>query len=437
MDEARFREAEQAYEAADYRTAAKLFLAAAGRGSDGNGAAYHRAGNALMKLRRQHDALTVYTHALRDEGYQKRAAVLANLGAAYSAQARYTEAVESYEKALAEVGCETPYKALQGMAGAYWEMGRFEDAARAYRKAALQAENPDPGKALNNLGLSFMRLGRPDDAAEAFKAALGMDSYAGKGRAQANLGLALAASGAHADAVRAFEKAVQLYGHKLSAESVGVLLASRAALEAAGEREVVEGWQTGDITLQVVNGASSQGTGPETDIDGTGPMGAVEPLEEFFTRTDEQMRELDRAARRAARDEKRGQRGTWVNAAAAGGASLLLAAVLIAAYMFGLGWPTQAMAVRGMMDAYGSGQAVTRYWIAVPAGDVDQEMAKVSPTFTGYTIDAVDRTPATSRVRLTVTSAKGAPMHYEVSLAREGVGWRVTGIENDWRSTGG
>lgn len=437
MDEARFREAEQAYEAADYRTAAKLYLAAAGRGSDGNGAAYHKAGNSLMKLRREHDALTVYAHALRDESYDKRGAVYANLGAAHCAQAQYTEAVEVYAKALEEPGYDTPYKALQGMAGAYWGMGRFEEAARAYRKAALQAENPDPGRALNNLGLCFMRMGRADDAAEAFKAALGMDSYANKGKAQANLGLALAAAGRHEDAVRAFEKAVQLHGHELSSEAAGILLASRAAMEAAGGgREVVEGWQTGDIPTQVTADGAGRDE-PRDASDATGPLTAVEPLEEFFTRTDDEMKVIDREARRAAREQRRGQRGAWVTVAAAGGAALLFVALLVAAYMFGLGWPTQSMAVRGMMDAYGAGTAVEGYWVAVPAGDVEKEMQKISPSFTGYTINGGDRTSSTARIRLTVTPAKGVPMHYVVTLAREGVGWKVTGVENDWRSTGG
>jgi 4-hydroxyphenylacetate 3-monooxygenase len=38
---------------------------------------------------------------------------------------------------------------------------------------------------------------------------------------------------------------------------------------------------------------------------------------------------------------------------------------------------------------------------------------------------------------MTLTSPKtGAPLHYTFPLRREGVGWKVTGVENDWRSTG-
>lgn len=441
MDEARFREAEEAYAAGDHRTAAKLYLAAAGRGSDGNGAAYHKAGNSLMKLHREHDAVTVYAHALRDGSYAERGTVYANLGAAYVLQAMYSEAVEAYSKALEESGYEARHKALQGMAGALWEMGRVEEAARAYRQAALEGTNPDPGKALNNLGLCFLRLGRPDDAVEAFKAALGLDTYANKGRAQANLGLAHAAAGRHEEAVKSFAKAVQLHGHTLSAEAVAVLESSRAVLAASQpEREVVEGWQTGDLAGAAEAGAPRpEGAAPEgaAPTEPTGPFSQVEPLDEFFTRTDDEMRELDREARRSARLAKREERSPWAAAAAIGGGVLLAMALVVAAYFLGFGWPTQRATVGGMMDTYAGGETVDGYWVAVPAGDIAKEMQKVSPSFTSYSVDSVDRSPSVSKVSLTVTPAKGAPMHYVVTLAREGAGWKVTGIENDWRSTGG
>ena len=81
MDQARFDEAKNAYDSGDYRAAAKGFLAAAGRETEGAGAAYHMAGNSLMRLRRHSDAVTVYQHAVRDELYEKRGAVRANLAA--------------------------------------------------------------------------------------------------------------------------------------------------------------------------------------------------------------------------------------------------------------------------------------------------------------------------------------------------------------------
>ena len=54
------------------------------------------AGNALMRLRRHQDAVTVYGHALRDELYDRRGAVWANLGKAFSEVGEYAESVKAY-----------------------------------------------------------------------------------------------------------------------------------------------------------------------------------------------------------------------------------------------------------------------------------------------------------------------------------------------------
>ena len=179
VDQARFDEALKSYEGGDYRQAAKGFLSAAGRGTAGNGSAYHYAGNSLMRLRRWRDAVTVYGHALRDEAYTKRGAVFSNLGQAYTHLAEYTDAVDAYNHALEETDFTAKYKAHQGMAAAYLEMGKHEEAASEYRTAALDPANPDPGKALVNLGLCFMALNRPADAVESYKAALGFDELRG------------------------------------------------------------------------------------------------------------------------------------------------------------------------------------------------------------------------------------------------------------------
>jgi len=71
----------------------------------------------------------------------------------------------------------------------------------------------------------------------------------------------------------------------------------------------------------------------------------------------------------------------------------------------------------------------------VPQKDLAKEMAKIPP-LKSYTIDSVDRSSQTSTVTVTVTPQKGAPLRYTISLEREGAGWKVTGVENDWRATG-
>jgi len=440
LDETRFAEAKASYDSGDYRTAAKGFLAAAGRGTDGNGAAYHMAGNSLMRLRRHADAVTVYQHALRDELYEKRGAVLANLASAHVALGDYAEAVMEYREASEEPDYPTPHKALQGMASALVEMGHYEEAAGAYRQAALDSGNPDPGKALNNLGLCFMALGRPGDAIEAYKAALGFDTYAGRGKALANLGIAFAAAGEPKEAVKAFEKATQLHGHSLSQAAIDAYEASKVALSAP-QREIVDGWQTGEMP-PVLGPTSSMDdepvllyTPPTGDPASTGELFGEVPDSEFFTATDEDLKEKDRAARREQRDSKRSERNPWQLPVTIVVSVLVALSVFAALYFAGYGFPTQKMTVEGMLTARAEGQPVDSYWVAVPAGDVEKEMAKIPAPIKEYQVGPVDRAARTSKVDATVTPENGAPLRYTITLTREGVGWKVSGIENDWGST--
>lgn len=457
MDDARFQEAKQAYDSGDFRAAAKGFLAAAGREPEGTGAAYHMAGNSLMRLRRHADAVTVYGQALRDELYDRRGAVQSNLAAAHAALGEYAEAVEAYRAALEEHDYVTHYRALQGMAGSLFEMGKHAEAASAYRQAALDGDNPDPGKALNNLGLSFMSLGRPADAVEAYKAALGFDDYSGRGRALANLGLAFHVLGEHRQAVKSFEKAIQLHGHELSDQARTAFAKSQEASKP--QREVVEGWSTGELPplieslsddddefeysaaeqTQVMAAVPASGMSPAAlndDPSSTGELFGTVPESEFFTLTDDEMKDRDRSVRRAERDAKRADRNPWTLVASVALVVVVIVASIAAAYFSGLGFPTQRMTVTGMLDTRADGNAVEGYWVAVPAADIDKEMAKL-PVVDVYEIASVERSPRTSRVTVAVTPENGSPLRYEITLAREGIGWKVAGIENDWRSTGG
>jgi tetratricopeptide (TPR) repeat protein len=440
VDQARFEEGQAAYAAKDYRAAAKAFLSAAGRG-EGSGAAYHMAGNSLVRLRRFSDAVTVYRHALNDESYDKHSAVQVNLGAAHVALGEYAEALRSYEEALEDPEYTAQYRALQGKAGALFEMGRVEDAAMAYRQAALDSENPDPGKALNNLGFCFMAMDRPTDAVEAYRAALGFDSYSGRGRALANLGMAYHLIERHEDAVKSFEKATELHGYELSDTARLAYVTSREKSSTPSEREVVEGWSTGEMppALEPVLEAETESETEQPPPDATTPMPhpGGDDVDSFFNITDQEMRERDREARRTERQMRQGgSGGTWSVIATVVVAVAIVAGLLVALFMWGFGYPTQRMTVSGMLEARSSGDPVAQYWVAVPTADIDKEMAKLPP-MTEFVIESVERSPRTSQVVVTVTPESGAPLSYQVSLAREGVGWKVTGVENDWRSTGG
>jgi len=414
LDETRFKSAKETYAAGDYRAAAREFLEAAGKGS-GGGAALHQAGNALMHLKRYEDAATVYSHALEDVSYEHRGAVAANLGFALRAREDLEGAVKAFDSALNTPGYPRRYKALLGKAGALYELGRLEEAASAYRSAAIEATNSDPGKALNNLGLTYMALGRPQDGVEAYRTALDMDGYEGRGRTAANLGIAYSTLGRHNEALEMFGIATEQYGFRLS-----------------------EGFQE---AYHASTDAVVKMMADEPSSEGSEAVGVLIPVDEtetdFFTRTDAEMRHLDKQARREERIERRSHIGTWVRV----GVVIAVVATIMAAtamtYAAGYGWPTQETTVSDLMDAHAAGEPVGEFWVAVPTEDVEKEMDKLPPNHTSYTIDRVERGASESLVMITITLEEGAPLCYEIALDREGVGWRVIGVDNDWRSTGG
>ena len=481
MDQTRFQEAQKAYDAGDFRAAAKLFLGSAGRGAEGNGAAYHMAGNALIHLRRYQDAVTVYGHALRDSIYDKRGAVYANIGAAYASMGEYADSVRAYQSALDEPDYATPYKAYQGMANSLLERGSVEEAAIAFRKGALEPGNPDPGKALVNLGLCFMALGRPADAVEAYQAALGFDQYNGRGRALSNLGQAFIALGNYAEAVKAFEKSTQLHNHTLSPTARAAYQDALARVR-PDDRAAFEG-QTGEVPQVfsasaaapvsvtpvapvVANATAGQPTAshptveppvaPEPvmpyDVMAEGGLGGLPPeateaaaalglgdddaIADFFTVTEEQLKERDRDARREGRSRGGKKSGIGKKLVVFGVLLVLLVGLLGGAYALGFGFPTQKQTVSGLLGAHANGDEVDEYWVAVTDKDIAKEMAKIPP-LKSYNVDGVTMHSTKSEVRATVTPQSGAPLHYTFSLLREGVGWKVIGVENDFRSTGG
>lgn len=415
MDQTALMRADEAYRSGDWRTAAREYLLAAGAGGAGTGTAFVKAGNALMKLERAGDAVMAYERALNDPDLSNRGAVLCNLGLAQSASGDHEAAVRSFQEALKDAAFAKRFKAMHGAAASLAALGRLEEACEMYRAAALEPANPDPGKALNNLGLCYLMQQRHEEAVEAFKAAVDVQGYGAKGKACANLGLALAALGRPQDALDAFDRATSEFGHALGADALAAYDACRRALETP-PRETVEGWRTGEMP----------------------PVFAEEGDEElaFFTRTEEEMKQADREARKAERLARRQQQGLLARIGSA--VAIVAAAVGLVGFLWasGIGFPTQQMTVTSLLEAHRAGKPVEPYWVAVPSVDVQKEMSSLPPKFASFTIGAVDRSAKTSAVEVTIVLEQGAPLAYKVSLAREGVGWKVSGIANDWRSTG-
>ncbi len=424
MDQTRLEVAEAAYAACDWTTAAREYLGAAAGEIQGSGYAFHRAGNALMKLKRLEDACAVYERALKDSEYPDVPTVSSNLGTAKAALGAFDEAARAFQAALDAPDYPGRYKALQGIAGAYYQMGRIEDAAEAYRQAALDSANSDPGKSLNNLGLCFVALDRPEDAVEAYRAAVDLPDYKGRGRAAANLGMAYAALGMHDRAVASFERARDEFGHRLSPALERAYQASVAALGAPA-RDRVEGWTTGELRPTV---STRQVAFPDE---------ADEETSRFFTITDAEMKVADRDARRRERRERPPRRPMWVSAIVWLSLAVLVVGALAGAYLSGIGYPTQQMTVRGVLEAYGDGDEVTSYWVAVPSADVSKAMSSLPTSWVSYEIGDIQRSARTSQVDVTVTLERGGVVTYQISLAREGVGWKVNGVSTSFSSMDG
>lgn len=425
MDDTRLAAGEKAYEAGDWTAAAREFLGATAGEIQGSGYAFHRAGNALMKLKRLDDACAVYERALADTAYEDRAAVARNLGTACTSLGKHEDAAAAFRRALDEPDDSGRYKALQGLGGALYELGQTEDAAEMYRQAAMDMRNPDAGKALNNLGLCQMALERPEDAVQSYQAAVELREYPGRGRAAANLGMAYAALGMHERAVAGFERARDEFGYELSGATEAAYRASCAACEPV---ERIDGWSTGEMPpVTADSGRAVMFDEEDGQDDVTG----------FFARTDEEMKVADREARRKDRSERREHKPLWVSLLVWGAVAVLVAGAIIAAYMMGYGYPTQQMTVNGALGAYQAGEAVDGYWVAVPAADVEKAMSGLPPAWESYSIDSVQRSARASTVGVTVVHEQGGQITYQFALVREGVGWKINGVTTAFNSMEG
>ena len=178
------------------------------------------AGNALMRLRRYHDAVDrLRARAARRRRTPKRGAVLANLGAAQAALGEYARRGRGVSSAaLDEPGYATP---LQGAAG-HGRRAVRDGPLRGGRRRVPQGRRwsratRTAARRSTTSACASWRSAGPADAVEAYKAALG-DRRATPARARRPRTSAWRTrrSGEPAEAVEAFEKATQLHGHTLS-----------------------------------------------------------------------------------------------------------------------------------------------------------------------------------------------------------------------------
>lgn len=431
MDISTFNRAKQAYDARDWETAALLFSAC--MSGPGAGEAAHLRGNALMRLGRVREAVQAYQVATADTSYANRGAVFTNLGKAQVALGDYSGAITSLRQALDDPSYTGAYKALLALGGAYSKLGDARNAGVAYRKAALEENNPDPAKALINLGVCFVQLHRPADAAEAYRTALDFSQDANeRNMIQANLGQAYVASNRMIEAVQAFNAAIS-NGYQLTAPAQAdyqrALMATNSLAGAAGA-------PGSGSTADFLSGYGAQGG--MDPLDPLGRSGEVMPSPDesgFFDITDEDIEAASKAHKASAKAAGKAQGGSrHVGLKILVALLAIVVAALIACvalYLQGFGVPSQQVAVDGVFETAAAGQDGGEYWASsVPAQAQRQAVADV-PQGSTHEIAGMDVSSSSSTALVTVTLPEGGELTFNVSLVREGIGWKVSNVERE------
>ena len=425
MNQQIFETAYSAYQTGNWAGAAAGFLQAKDPG-EVSGKLDHLRGNSLMKLGRYDEAAEAYAQALQDSDYGMVGALATNRGRALVAAGRLPEATESLKAATQDPNYATPYKAYMALGGACRAMGDIRGAGIAYRNAAIDEANPDPSTSLRKLGGCFMELGRPADAVESYRTAL---DFATEVKAQnsiyCDLALAYVAANRMNEAVDAFDHATADGTFVLSPEAQASYDAARNAVAArSGEHRVSD---TDDLLAAAGYGGYA--------IDPLDPTGATSenlmPSPEdtgFFSMNEEELVNDER-------EKRRGRGGKVVLVIVI--LLILLAGAAGFAYYSGFGWPTQESVVQGLFEAKSKQQDAKTYVAPAVGNEAAEQIVALVPSGATISITGVNRSMSTSEVMVTASLKEGGEQSYKVQLARDGIGWKVSGLEPVYISVGG
>lgn len=417
MNQQIFESGYAAYQAGDWAAAAMTLSQVKSEG-EVSGKTDHLRGNALMQLGRYAEAADAYADALADTEYGMVGALCTNRGRALVASGKLREAVESLNMATQDDSYPTPYKAYMSMGSAYRALGDIRSAGIAYRNAAIDEANPDPSAALRKLGSCFMDLGRPGDAVESYRTALDFSTSAHEQNSiYCELALAYVAGNRMNEALDAFNHATADGTLVLTPEARATYDAARNAVAARqGDRRNSET----DIFLA----AAGYGNYPVDPLDPTGDAsGNLMPNPEdtgFFSVSEEEIVNDDRRRRRG-----RGGKILLVLFIVL----LLIGAAAGFAYYNGFGWPMQEAVVEDVFAAKTNGESVDQY----VSGSLDEGTRKqieaLVPSGATVSITGVKRAMSTSEVQANATLEEGGERSYNITLVRDGIGWKISAFE--------
>lgn len=430
MNTQAFEAGKKAYQEGDW-FAAVTYLADAKTDGEPAGTIDHMIGNAYMKLGQFESAASAYGEALRDSSYGKVGALSCNMGRALLAAGRTEEAVAALMRATQDSSYATPYKAFLALGSAYDAAGDTRNAGIAYRNAAIDEANPNPAGALRSLGSCFMKLGRPIDAVEALRTALDFSGTpAEQSTIYSDLGLAYVASNRMPEAIDAFEKATAEGAFALSVDAQAAYDAARNAVSAQVAKR--QGSDTDAFLASMGYGAA--GVDP---LDPMGQSGELMPSPEdtgFFSVTEEDLVAIDKQNRKIRRKHRHTGLKVFLTFFIL---LLLLAAAAGYAYYRGFGWPTQQAVVESLFNAKTDGSDLS----AVFSDNVDdaarQDFLNLLPEGAVVKVSGSDQDMTNSTVFATATLREGGEQNYTISLIRDGLGWKVVGVETTYLSQNG
>ena len=424
MNSQAFSTAKAAYQRGDWAGAVSALTAAKAAG-EVSGEVDHLRGNALMKLGMYTEAAEAYAQALADSAYAEHhaGALSCNRGRALVAAGRPDLAVSCFEAAVADSSYPTPYKAYLALGNLYARQGMTREAGTAWRNAAIDEANPDPAAALVKLGGCFMTLGRPVDAVEAYRTALDFSADGGQGPIYAELGQAYMASNRIGEAADAFAQATADGTYQLTPDQAAQLSAAQKALAA------VSGGSSDTNQMLSQAGYGPSGTGDLDPLDPMGKSGEFIPNPEdtgFFSVTEEDLMKADKHERKMRRKHKRTGLKVFLVilvlvAALAGGGAY--------AYFKGYGWPTQEAVVTDMFSAASRGEDISQYLSGGVTDDTKARISAIIQTGSSAKVAGVERTATSATVTATASLPAGGEQSYSVSLVRDGIGWKVSGVE--------
>ena len=429
MNTQAFDMAKAAYQRGDWAGAASA-LAGAKAAGEVSGEIDHLLGNSLMKLGRYAEAADAYAGALADVAYGHVGALNCNRGRALAAVGRTDEAISCFEAAVQDRSYATPYKAYLALGNVYTRSGMPREAGTAWRNAAIDEANPDPSSALVKLGGCFMQLGRPVDAVEAYRTALDFSTEGGQGAIYAQLGLAYMASNRVAEAADAFTQAISDPTYQLTPEEQTSFSSAQKALAA------LQGGGPSETDQLLANaGYGADASAPLDPLDPMGKSGEFIPNPEdtgFFSVTEEDLMNADKHERKMRRKHGRGVKVLVI---------VLVLLVLLGAaggfaYFRGFGWPTQESVATDMFTQAAAGNDIAPYLADGVSSETASQIEAIMPLGATAKVTGVDRSVASSTVLVEATLSEGGTQDYTVTLARSGLGWKVTGVQLSFSSQG-